>query len=190
MKKLLAVLVLAALGATAQEGEKKKKSEAEAMMEYYLEQAKPVDEHRRLAELAGPWKITSTLWFNDMAIPSAGSGSGKMILGDRFLQIDAKMTGQLSAEYLTLMGYDRRTGEYTMVGFDTVGTYYITAAGKYDEAKKAVVLHGSYVQPPANELTKYYFVWTNPNPREHVMVLYFLMDGKDVRVAETRYVRE
>jgi hypothetical protein len=189
MKKLLVALVLTALAAGAQEAEKKK-DEGEAMMEYYIEQARPVKEHERLATLAGPWKVTSTMWFGDRVIPSAGNGSGQMILGGRFLQLDAKMTGQLSAEFLTIMGYDRRTSEYTMVGYDTVGTYYITAAGKYDDAKKAVVLHGSYLQPPANQEQKYYFVWTNPGPREHVMTLYFTMGGTDVRIAETKYTRE
>jgi Protein of unknown function (DUF1579) len=188
MKKLLVALVLTALSAGAQEAQKK--SEGDAMMEYYIEQAKPVKEHERLAALAGPWKVTSTMWFGDQAMASTGKGSGKMILGGRFLQLDAAMTGELSAEFLTLMGYDRRTGEYTMIGLDTVGTYYITAAGKYDEAKKAVVLHGSYMQPPTNQEQKYYFVWTNPGPREHLMTLYFTMGGTDVRVAETRYTRD
>ena len=189
MKKLLVALVLTALAAGAQEAEKKK-SEGDAMMEFYIEQARPVKEHERLAELAGPWKVTSTMWFGDMATSSAGTASGKMILGGRFLEIGADMKGELDAEFLTLMGFDRRTGEYTMIGLDTVGTYYITAAGKYDAAKKAVVLHGSYMQPPTNQEQKYYFVWTNPGPREHLMTLYFTMGGTDVRVAETKYVRE
>jgi len=189
MKRLLVVLMLTAFTVTAQEAEKKK-SEGDAMMEYYIEQAKPVEEHKRLAELAGPWKATSTMWFGDTAQSSKGNATGRMILGGRFLELGADMRGELNAEFLTLMGFDRRTGDYTMVGFDTVGTYYITAAGKYDAAKKAVTLHGSYLQQPANVMQPYYFVWTNPNPREHLMTLYFTMGGKDVRVAETRYVRE
>jgi len=188
MKKLLVALILTALTVSAQDPPKK--SEADAMMEYYIDQAKPVKEHERVAALAGPWKTTSTFWFGGDAMTSSGSGSGQMILGGRFLKLDAHTTGQYSTEYLTMLGYDRRTGEYTMVGFDTLGTYYITAAGKYDEAKKAVVLHGSYLQPPANQEQKYYFVWTTPNPREHVMNLYFTMGGKDVRIAETKYTRE
>jgi hypothetical protein len=189
MKKLLVILVLTALTVTAQEAEKKK-SEGEAMMEYYIEQAKPVDDHKRLAELAGPWKVTSTMWFGDMTTNSSGTASGKMILGGRFLELGANMKGELDAEFLTLMGFDRRTGEYTMIGLDTVGTYYITAAGKYDAAKKAITLHGSYAQPPSGAMQTYYFVWTNPNPREHLMTLYFTTDGKDVRVAETKYTRD
>lgn len=188
MKKLLVALVLTALTVSAQEAPKK--SEAEAMMEYYIEQAKPVKEHDRLAALAGPWKIASTLWFGDTPTTSTGTASGQMILGGRFLELDARIAGELSGEMLTLMGFDRRTSEYTMIGLDTLGTYYITAAGKYDEAKKAVVLQGSYAQPPSGEMQKYSFVWTNPTPREHVMNLYFTIGGKDVRVAETRYTRE
>jgi hypothetical protein len=195
MRKTITVLLsLFALNvvwpAGAQETEKKK-SEADAVMEYYAEQAKPVAEHKRLAELAGPWKTKSNLWFGSGdPVNVSGSASGKMILGGRFLELHATAKEPLHLEAITLMGFDRRTGEYTLIGLDTGGTYYITAAGKWDEAKKAVVMHGSYLQPPANTEQKYHFVWATPSPREHVLTLFFNMSGKDVQVAETRYTRE
>lgn len=192
MRKTMAVLLsLLAFAAGAQEGEKKK-TEAEAMIEYYIESAKPVAEHKRLLEMTGPWKTSSKLWFGpgDPMIAS-GTASGQMILGGRFLQLEGSVKdGPMPMQHLTLVGFDRRTSEYTLVGFDTGGTYYITAAGKWDDAKKGLVLHGSYLQPPANTEQKYYFVWTMPSPREHVMTMYFVMGGKDVQIAETRYTRE
>lgn len=191
MKRTIAVLLsLLALTAGAQEAEKKK-TEAEAMMEYYIESAKPVAEHKRLAELAGPWKATSNLWFGTGdPVVANGTATGQMILGGRFLELHGTAKGPMHLEAITLMGFDRRTNEYTLIGLDTGGTYYITAAGKYDEAKKAVVMHGSYLQPPENTEQKYHFVWSTPSPREHVLTLFFNMGGKDVQVAETRYTRE
>lgn len=192
MKKTVAVLLsLLALTAGAQEGEKKK-SEAEAMMEYYIESAKPVAEHKRLMELIGPWKTTSKLWFGTgEPMVASGTANGQLILGGRFLQLDASIKdGPMPMEAINILGFDRRTGEYTLIGLDTGGTYSISAAGKWDDAKKALVLHGSYLQPPANREQKYYFVWTINSPREHVMTMFFVMGGKDVQIAETRFTRE
>lgn len=184
MKRMMVGLLLVAVSAGAQE-----KAPPDPMA-YYIETAKPVAEHARLAELTGPWKITTKLWFGpgDPQV-GTGTGSGRMILGGRFLEFTAETKGGFASDALTIYGFDRRTNDYTLVGYDTLGTYYITAAGKYDESKKAVVLRGSYLQPPQMTDTSYYFVWTRPSEKEHLMTLYFTMDGKDVRVAETRFTR-
>lgn len=192
MKKILVALVLLATTVQAEEPAKKAKSEADAMMEYYIETAKPVAEHQRLATLTGPWKVTTRFWFGPDAEPqsSSGNGSGRMVLGGRFLLLESDVKGAFDAESMTILGFDRRTNDYTLTGIDTLGTYSITASGKYDEAGKAVVLHGSYAQPPSGQEQKYRFVWTTPSPREHLLTLYFAMGGKDVRVAETRFWRD
>ena len=184
MKKMMIVGVfLLAVGAGAQEAH-------QDALAYYIDMAKPVAEHERIAELSGPWNVTTKLWFGPgEPTTGTGTGSGKMILGGRFLQFTAETKGALASESVTIYGFDRRTSDYTLVGYDTLGTYYITAAGKYDESQKAVVLRGSYAQPPSMTQTNYHFVWTKPSEKEHLMTLYFTMDGKDVRVAETRFTR-
>lgn len=191
MKRMIVALLFASV-ALAQETQEKRKSVTDQTMEMYVEAARPVAEHKRLAELTGPWNATTTFWFDpaDGPVSSSGTANGKMILGGRFLQLDADLKGAFGAESLTIFGFDRRTSEYTLVGFDTLGTFWITAAGKYDETRKGVVLAGSYAQPPSGELQPYQFVWTTPNEREHVLTLFFTKDGKDVRVAETRFTRK
>jgi hypothetical protein len=183
-------LLLIAMSAGAQDAAKKKADE-DATMAYYVDAAKTVVEHARIAELSGPWKVTTKLWFDPSGEPqtSSGTGSGKLILGGRFLEMTTDTKGAFDSESLTIYGFDRRTSEYTMVGFDTLGTYSITAAGKHDEAQKGVVLQGSYAQPPNMQQQKYHFVWTKPSDKEHLFTLYFAIDGKDVRVAETRFTR-
>ena len=188
MKRMrIAVLLLLTVSAVAQE----QKPPAEEMMALYVEAAKPAAEHQRLTELSGPWKVSTKLWLDPAADAqsAAGSGNGKMILGGRFLQLEMDVKGAMGSEAMTLLGFDRRTNEYTMVGLDTHGTYYITAAGKYDEAHKGVVFRGSYAQPPSGEEQEYFFVWTKPSEREQLLTLFFTMNGKDVRVAETLLVR-
>lgn len=185
MKRWIVLLCLA-IPLFAQEA---KKSESDQTMEYYIETAKPVAEHERLAELTGPWNVTTRLWFGPDVRTGTGKGEGRMVLGGRFLVLEFDLGGELASQAMNIFGFDRRTNDYTLVGYDTLGTYYITAAGKSDAAQKGIVLRGTYLQPPANTSQAYHFVWTRPSEKEHLLTLYFTMDGKDVRVAETHLRR-
>jgi len=189
MKTWTMVFLLAAVGATAQDAPKQ--SAAEAMMAQALEAAKPVAEHQLLAELSGAWKVMSRFWFDPSQEPltATGTASGAMILGGRFLQLNTKMSGGLGGEAMSLFGFDRRTSEYTLIGVDTHGTYSISAAGKQDDARKGIVLHGNYADPSDGSEQKFRFVLGKPSANEHLLTLYFVKNGQDVRVAETRFAR-
>lgn len=165
---------------------------AQEALDFYIENAKPVAEHQRLAELAGTWDVTTKMWFDPTGAPkvSTGTARGKLILGGRFLALESTVKGDVPTESLTIFGFDRRTSDYTLVGYDDLGTYYITAAGRHDDARKGVVLHGSYEQPPSGQLQKYHFVWTRPAANEHLLTLYFSNNGKDALVAESRFTRK
>jgi hypothetical protein len=185
MKKLLMALVLA-LPLAAQE------QLGEDLMKAYIEAAKPVAEHQRLAELQGPWKVTSRMWFDPAAMPmtATGRGKGELILGGRFVSLGTSVEGGPAAsDALSILGFDRRTNEFSIVSFDTHGTYYVTAAGRYDEAMKAVVMNGTYLQPPGNTEQKYRFVWRTPSPREQLFTVEFEMDTRWVKVAQTEMTK-
>lgn len=188
MRHIAIALTLVALAVPAMAQEP---SAVDKMMAMYEEMARPVGEHKRLTDLEGKWKVTTRLWFDPAGQPTTATGTGtfESILGGRFVQSKFEVEGQLASESLSILGFDRRTNEYTMVGFDTLGTYYITAAGKWNEAQKAIVMHGSYLQPPANTEQKYRFVWTFQGRHEHVMTLYFSTGTSEVRVAETKMTR-
>ena len=187
MKRFALVLLMAATAVTAQDTTKK--SATDAMMEMYVELAKPVDSHARLSALAGRWNMTTRLWFDPKDEPrvATGTATGKMILGGRFLQLDATVKGGgIDSDSLTILGFDRRTSDYTMIGLDTLGTYYITAAGKHDDGKKTMTLSGSYAQPPTGQEQKYRFALKQVSADEHVWDLFFAMpDGKEMLVAQT-----
>lgn len=190
MKRLL-IAILIAVPLLGQES--KKADSAEAMVEMYVEMAKPVPEHLKLRELSGRWTMTTKLWFNPSEPPRVASGtaSGRLILGGRFLQLDATVKGGgIGADSVTLLGFDRRTNDYTMIGLDTLGTYYITAAGKYDAGAKGILLDGSYAMPPTGQDQMYRFTWRTDSPDEHVLLLHFdVRGGTPMLVAETRLKR-
>jgi hypothetical protein len=71
-----------------------------------------------------------------------------MVLGGRFLMTEGQSTwGTTNVEILHIIGYDRRYKRFTVVAYDTEGTYYVAAAGPYNQERKAVVMSGEDHDP-------------------------------------------
>jgi hypothetical protein len=123
-----------------------------------MELAKPGPEHKMLEKMVGSWEQTVKLWMTPGAEPAEmkGKSENKMILGARFLQSDVTGgEGEMKMEGLNLMGYDRRHNHFTTVGFDTWGTYYVTAAGPYDEKSNAIIMYGEDEEATMEMTQKY-----------------------------------
>ena len=58
-----------------------------------------------------------------------GEAENRTLLGGRFLQSSLEAHGAFPLETLWTLGFDRRWGEYTVLGMDTMGTYMVAAAG-------------------------------------------------------------
>lgn len=102
---------------------------AQETLDYYIETSKPVEEHEHLKELVGGFEIEPRMWLDAAGEPKVlnGAARGKLILGGRFLALETDVRGgDLTSQGLTILGFDRRTDEYTLVGYDDLGTYYIT----------------------------------------------------------------
>jgi hypothetical protein len=79
-----------------------------------------------------------------------------MILGGRFLQSDVSGgEGQMKMEGLNIMGFDRRHKNFTTVGFDTWGTYYVTGVGPYDEKTNSIIMYGEDEEATLGMTQKY-----------------------------------
>jgi hypothetical protein len=114
-------------------------------MKEMMELAKPGPEHKMLEKMVGTWEQTVKIWMKPGAEPAEmkGTSVNKMILGGRFLQSNVSGgEGEMKMEGLNLMGYDRRHKHFTTVGFDTWGTYYVTAAGPYNEETNSIFMYG------------------------------------------------
>jgi hypothetical protein len=63
------------------------------------------------------------------------SSTCRRILDGRFLEMVAQgdVMGQ-TFESMALFGFDRRHEVWTTVGFDTLGTYWVSGAGSRDES--------------------------------------------------------
>jgi hypothetical protein len=134
----------------------------------------PVEEHKLLAGMAGKWDMEVKLWPGPGATPIVlkGACDNKMILGGRFLKSESAGKGS-PIEALQIIGFDRRFGRYTFVGYDNFGTYYITAEGVLDAGKETLTLHGEEAGPQAGQSQKYDIVLHFISPTKYVSEVIF-----------------
>ncbi len=144
---------LAAQERTAEEKQKIQQRQMEASI--------PGPEHERLATMQGTWDVETRIWSEPDAEPivARGTTEAKMVLGGRFLV----QTGMYSApappiELMAVMGFDRRSNEYTLVGFDTSGTYWVSGQGPANTAGDEAVLAGVDHDPISGADQVYDFV--------------------------------
>jgi len=94
-------------------------------MEAWAQAMTPGEPHAGLAEMAGEWRYTVTLWEGPKGEPTVVNGVSlkTMIMGGRFLreELTGEFMGQLFKGY-GLTGHDNVTGEYISVWLDNMGT--------------------------------------------------------------------
>ncbi len=191
MKRLLMCwILLVSLPLASQEPPKK--SDADRLLERYAELAQPGPEHERLRMLVGEWTIESRWQMDPRSKPEqvTGTASTRAILGGRFFESTARSNGPMGVESLTVLGFDRRTNEYTFISFDTLGTYSVTAAGKWNETEKAIVMRGND-NDPVLKIQQSYQVRIKPlTANQFVLSISFdLPGGKEMTAVESTYTR-
>lgn len=150
MSTLVAACALGALtamgAATRAQPDKPAAPGFDDMEKMLVAMSAPAKEHGALDILTGDWRVEASMMMPGApTLKAIGAGTGQWILGKRFVQLNTTCkppAGQLETQTLALYGYDTRTKKYTLVGFDTLGTYYITAEGDYDAATKTFTLLG------------------------------------------------
>jgi len=182
MKRLLmtylALLILLAAAAPAlaedcPEVEPAKMMEAQQKMMALMG---PGPEHEVLAKFEGEWNAAMKMWPMAGAEPMTAtlSSTNESVLGGRFMKMVGKgMLMGMPLENVSYYGYDRRHEVYTLVGMDTMGTYYITAEGSYDAASKTLTLSGSDEDPVAGITQVYDMVFTFVDDNSFTMGLIF-----------------
>ncbi len=171
---LLALFLMTSLYA-ADEAVPSEKEQA-AMMQEMMALAGPGPEHELFKGLVGSYTLEGNIWMAPGATPMTISGTteSELILGGRFLKTTSVSgEGQMRTESFGLLGFDRRFGHYTSVGFDTWGTYYVTAAGKINDEKTKITMYGEDIDPVSNMTQKYDFVYEIINDSSYVVSVIF-----------------
>lgn len=158
---LLWVLMMLAAAVSAQEAMSDSALMARQMESMKL--AAPGPEHEMLAKYAGTFDMDMKFYMAPGQDPMVmkGTSTNTMILGGRFLELNS--TGNMGGhpmESLTILGFDRRHKEFTSVGFDNHGTYWVTASGTYNEETKSIVMSGTDEDPIFEFVQEYDFTVT------------------------------
>ncbi len=163
----------------------------------YQELAQPSEEHKLLELMAGKWVQTTKFWQKPGADPIAAPGTtvNKMVLGGRFLESEWENSeGEMRGQGLNILGFDRRSNRYTLVGFDTWGTYYVTAEGTWDEATKTLTLQGEDEDPVRGFTQKYDFIIHLVDDDNYIIEVVFknkeLTEGlPEFKMVESKFTR-
>jgi hypothetical protein len=189
----LMLLILATVSAPllAQEPPEMSAEEA-AMMEAWQKAMTPGPEHAALAEMAGTWKFTNTMWMDpaDDPVVTEGTAVRTMLLGGRVLEekVSSEVMGQ-PFEGIGQTGYDNVTGEYWSTWFDNMSTGLMTLHGTWDEATDTGTFEGQAADPMTGGMKKVRMVsQIDENGREH-NVFYEDRGGEWVKTMELVYQR-
>lgn len=130
--------------------------------------AEPGPEHARLTALEGAWRWETVFRPAPGAEPATATGvaTARPILDGRFLVLEARRREGEAAPRAsrTILGFDRRSEEYTVLALDTWGTYWVTARGSWDGARDAAVMSGRDRDPLLGHVQLYDFVLSFPEP--------------------------
>ncbi len=142
----------------------------------HMEAAQPGPEHERLAAMSGTWEVELKMWPQPgaEAMTITGTMEAHTILGGRFLVQEMDITDtDFGGGQMSILGFDRRSDEYTLVGLDTHGTYWVTARGPADEGGERAVLAGEDYDAIFDGTQIYDFVLSWPDADTFVIEIVF-----------------
>ena len=165
----------------------------ERLIERHRLASQPGPEHERLAEMQGAWDVEMRLWPEPGAEPMTTTGTmeGEMIVGGRFLLLTTDIAGtEATQEQIWIVGFDRRADEYTIMGMDVSGTYWVTARGPAGEDGSHAVLSGEDYDAIFDGVQLYDFVLSWPDDDTFVVEIIFkdqihTRGGPPFKMAET-----
>jgi len=173
---LVVVAILIAAGATTVAQEQISPEEKAKRLKAAMAAIKPSAEHKQLEALTGTWNQDIKVWPQPGAAPVSMKGTcqNRMILGGRFLLSEGKGgQGAMAIESMTIYGFDRRYKKFTIVSYDSMGTYYVTAAGLFNDSEKAMVMYGEDTDPIMGGTQTYNMILRPIGPDKYILEIVF-----------------
>jgi hypothetical protein len=163
----------------------------EMMAEMMKAMSAPSAEHRLLEAFLGEFTYRATMYMPGAEpMTSSGVSSAKWILGNRFIKQESASDPKepIPFEGLSIYGFDTRTRKFTLVAFDTLGTYSVSAEGDYDAASRTITLLGENQED--GKTMK--FKWVNTFRDDgHTQTILFNFTGEEwTRIAEVVFTKK
>jgi hypothetical protein len=164
----------------------------QAMMAAYEKAATPGPEHKQLQRLAGKWNLALKSWHAPGAPPteSTGTAEGKMVLGDRFIQLS--VTSDMMGKPFTgigLTGYDNAKKKFVGTWMDSMGTGIARSEGTADADGKVMTSQMTGTDPLTGKESRMRIKETWEGDDKIVEEFYEKKGGKETKMMEITYTR-
>jgi hypothetical protein len=177
-------------------------SQAE-MMKQMMELAKPGENHKLLADLAGTWTYTVKFWMNpDPSAPpqeSKGTAVRKSMMGGRYFVMDVSGKMQMPAEDgkmkdmqfkgMAVEGYDNVKKKFIGSWIDNMGTGIQFSEGTYDPATKTFT-YTSEMEPVPGMRSQVREVLKITDNNHMMLEWYENQGGQEKKTMEISYTRK
>lgn len=149
-RRILMLALLAALAAASPLPAQDQTQDAAAAQAAMAAAATPGPVHAFLADKAGEWTVTTTMWPAPGAEPivSTMTAKSEMVLGGRYLK--EEFAGEVFGLPFTgigYTGYDNTTGTITATWIDNMSTATMVMTGKYAQAGDPMEVAGRMIDP-------------------------------------------
>lgn len=147
--------------------------------------------HKRLAELAGTWDVSTRYVIGDKEREGKATCEAKMILDGRFLQQDYNSLFQGHPFHvLQLLGFDNTRKKSIEIMMDTMGTGLLHNEGTISDDGKVISNLGESVDPQTGKPYKLHTVTTILD-RDNFTLEWFQVDrvGKETKVVTLTHKR-
>ena len=166
-------------------------------MRAMLEKTQPTTQHHELASLVGQWTQEITYRMGaSQTITTKGTAVNRMILGGRFLVSESSSTAPpgtppgTAMETMRIYGFDRRINQFTISELDSMGTYWVSAAGARKDS--VIVMSGESLDDHGGtpDMRKFAMVLRLVDPDTYVTEVIFKFPGRpDLKLVEALHRR-
>lgn len=167
----------------------------EEMMARWQAMATPGEHHERLGAFVGTWDQTTKFWMTPESPPqeSKSSVTYDWILGKRFIK--GEYTGEVMGspfQGIDILGYDNFREQYISLWIDNMSTAFMTARGKYDADRNAIITTGRVDDIMTGERDKLFRNVTRIIDENNMIFEMYTTgpDGKEFKALEVRSTRQ
>ena len=181
------------LAASAAQEKGKPGQDMEARIAAYKKAAAVTESHKLLEAFAGDWTTTTKTYMNPAGPPmeSAGTASGHMIFGGRFVHLQHKGTMMEEAfEGILTAGYDNQKKKYVSTWIDSMSTSFTFGEGTYDAGTKTFTFAGEMDDAATGGRTKFRFLYRIADKDRITFEWYDNSSGKEAKEMESIYTRK
>ncbi len=166
--------------------------DADPAMEAWMQAGRPGEQHEWLAQLAGEFDLTATMWSEPSAEPAVSKGTSviEAIFGGRYMREKMSMEFDgMMMEGLSFTGYDKIRGSYFSTWGDNMSTGLMLLSGDKDDRGR-LVMTGIYRDPLTKKDVPVRSVTIFGNEDGHVFEYYETRPGMDeFKTMEITYAR-